>query len=49
MGGCWADVDGGQGFVDDASFLSGSAGIGLALLTAVTHTDPAWDRLLLLS
>lgn len=45
----WADVDGGQGFVDDASFLSGSAGIGLALLAAVTDTDPAWDRLLLLS
>lgn len=45
----WAEVDGGQGFVDDASFLGGSAGIGLALLAAVTDTDPAWDRLLLLS
>lgn len=45
----WADVNGGQGFVDDASFLSGSAGIGLALLGAITDTDPAWDRLLLLS
>ena len=45
----WTEVDGGQGFVDDASFLSGSAGIGLALLGAITDTDPAWDRLLLLS
>lgn len=45
----WAEVDGGQGFVDDASFLGGSAGIGLALLAAITDTDPAWDRLLLLS
>ena len=45
----WADVNGGQGFVDDASFLSGSAGIGLALLGAITDDDPAWDRLLLLS
>ena len=45
----WADVDGGQGWVDDASFLGGSAGIGLALLAAITDTDPAWDRLLLLS
>lgn len=45
----WADVNGGQGWVDDASFLGGSAGIGLALLAAVTDTDPAWDRLLLLS
>ena len=45
----WAEVDGKQGFVDDASFLGGSAGIGLALLAAITDTDPAWDRLLLLS
>ena len=45
----WAEVDGEQGFVDDASFLGGSAGIGLALLAAITDTDPAWDRLLLLS
>ena len=45
----WAEVDGKQGFVDDGSFLGGSAGIGLALLAALTDTDPAWDRLLLLS
>ena len=45
----WAEVNGGQGWVDDASFLGGSTGIGLALLAAITDTDPAWDRLLLLS
>ena len=45
----WSDVDGRQGWVDDASFLSGSAGVGLALLTAVTTVEPKWDRLLLLS
>jgi lantibiotic biosynthesis protein len=30
-------------------FLTGSAGITLALLAATTHADPAWDRALLLS
>ena len=45
----WGDVDGRQEWVDDASFLSGSAGVGLALLAAVTTVEPRWDRLLLLS
>lgn len=46
----WGDLgENQQGWVDDASFLSGSAGVALALLSAVTDTDPEWDRLLLLS
>lgn len=45
----WADVNGAQDWVDDASFLGGSAGVALALLAGITDTDPAWDRLLLLS
>lgn len=32
---------------DDPGFLTGSAGIGLALLAAVSDVEPAWDRLLL--
>jgi hypothetical protein len=30
-------------------FLTGSAGIGLTLLAAITPVEPEWDRLLLLS
>ena len=46
----WGDVGGNkQGWVDDASFLTGSAGVGLTLLAAVTDIEPKWDRLLLLS
>lgn len=46
----WGDVgDDRQGWVDDATFLTGSAGIGLALLAATTDIEPNWDRLLLLS
>jgi len=33
----------------DPGFLTGSAGIGLALLAAATPVEPAWDRLLLAS
>ena len=32
-----------------AGFLSGSAGVGLALLAATSSIEPAWDRLLLAS
>jgi lantibiotic biosynthesis protein len=32
----------------DPGFLTGAAGIGLALLAAATPVEPAWDRLLLL-
>ncbi|HEX6863606.1 MAG TPA: lanthionine synthetase C family protein [Thermoanaerobaculia bacterium] len=34
---------------DDPSLLTGAAGVGLALLAAVTPLEPAWDRFLLLS
>jgi lantibiotic modifying enzyme len=37
------------GFGDDPGFLTGAAGIGLALLAALTPVEPEWDRLLLLS
>ncbi len=33
----------------EPGFLSGSAGIALALLAAVSEVDPAWDRVLLAS
>ena len=46
----WGDVGQNRpGWVDDGSFLSGSAGVGLALLAATTDIEPQWDRLLLLS
>lgn len=32
--------------LDNASFLVGSAGVGLALLAATGTTEPSWDRLL---
>jgi hypothetical protein len=34
---------------NDPGFLEGSAGIGLALLAAISPVEPAWDRVLLLS
>lgn len=34
---------------DDPGFLTGSAGIGLALLAALSPIEPEWDRVLLLS
>lgn len=46
----WGEVgENRQGWLDDASFLTGSGGVGLALLSAVTDIEPKWDRLLLLS
>jgi lantibiotic modifying enzyme len=42
-------VDGGIGWLADPAFLGGAAGIGLALLAAVSPIEPAWDRLLLFS
>ncbi|HYN23039.1 MAG TPA: lanthionine synthetase C family protein [Thermoanaerobaculia bacterium] len=33
----------------EPGFLTGVAGIGLALLAAVTNIEPAWDRVMLLS
>ncbi|HEY0994083.1 MAG TPA: hypothetical protein VGD80_43805, partial [Kofleriaceae bacterium] len=34
---------------DEPGFLWGAAGIGLALLAAISDIEPSWDRLLLLS
>jgi hypothetical protein len=34
-------------WTDDPGFLNGAAGIGLALLAAISSVEPAWDRLLL--
>lgn len=34
---------------DQVGILEGAAGIALALLAAVTHVEPAWDRMLLVS
>ena len=46
----WGDIgEQRQGWVSDNSLLSGSAGVALVLLCAVTETAPRWDRLLLLS
>lgn len=39
--------DGELGWEADPGFLTGVAGIGLALLAAVTSVEPQWDRLLL--
>ncbi|HEV7508964.1 MAG TPA: lanthionine synthetase C family protein [Thermoanaerobaculia bacterium] len=40
--------DGQQGWTDDPGFLTGAAGIGLALLAAISPVEPEWDRLMLL-
>ena len=37
------------GWAVDPGFLTGAAGIGLALLAAVTPVEPEWDRLLLVA
>lgn len=36
-------------FVDDPGFLTGAAGVALALLAAATPVEPQWDRALLLA
>jgi hypothetical protein len=43
------DAASGGVWVDDPGLLSGSVGVGLALLAAVTPIEPEWDRVLLLS
>jgi class I lanthipeptide synthase len=40
-------ADGSSGWIDAPGFLLGAAGIGLALLAAVSDQEPLWDRLLL--
>jgi lantibiotic modifying enzyme len=44
-----ADISGVSDWRDDPGFLEGAAGVGLALLAAVSPVDPAWDRLLLVN
>jgi len=36
-------------WVADAGFLTGAAGVGLALLAAASDVEPEWDRVMLLS
>lgn len=38
-----------MGWIDDAGFLIGSAGMALILLAATSGVEPAWDRVLLIS
>ena len=39
----------GEGWRAVTGFLTGAAGVGLALLAAVSEVEPAWDRVMLLS
>ena len=53
-GGCWSwqkehDTWGDAVRRPEPAFLLGAAGVGLALLAAVSDVEPAWDRLLLAS
>jgi lantibiotic modifying enzyme len=41
--------EGEAGWRSDGGFLEGAAGIGLALLGAISDVEPAWDRVLLIS
>ena len=43
------DRAGNGGWVAEPGFLTGAAGVGLALLAAATPLEPRWDRLLLAS
>ncbi|MEZ6051989.1 MAG: lanthionine synthetase C family protein [Planctomycetaceae bacterium] len=43
----WKTTPEGLGWVDEPGFLEGAAGIGLALLSAVSDQPPRWDRPLL--
>ncbi len=45
----WADTAAGGTWCAEGGFLTGAAGVGLALLGAVSPVDPAWDRVLALS
>jgi len=46
----WVDTAPQQGiWKGEAGFLSGVAGVGLALLAAVTEFEPVWDRVLLVA
>lgn len=44
-----SDEHGQMGWQEDPGFLTGAAGLGLALLAATTPIEPAWDRVLLVA
>ncbi|MGW0905744.1 lanthionine synthetase C family protein [Streptomyces sp. NPDC002853] len=46
---CFRDEEQPGVFVDDPGFLTGAAGVALALLAAATPVAPTWDRALLMS
>jgi hypothetical protein len=43
------NASGAEAWVESAGFLMGAAGVGLALLAAVSSVEPTWDRLMLVS
>lgn len=43
------DRAGQEAWLTEPGLLTGAAGVGLALLSAATHVEPRWDRLLLCS
>lgn len=43
-----SDAAGQMSYLEDPGFLTGAAGIGLALLAAISPVEPEWDRVLLL-
>jgi lantibiotic modifying enzyme len=43
------EPDGSERWMETPGLLTGSAGIGLALLAAISPQEPSWDRMLLLS
>jgi hypothetical protein len=45
----WPGLGAESGWEAEPGFLTGAAGIGLALLAAVTPVEPQWDRLLLVA
>jgi lantibiotic modifying enzyme len=45
----FSDAPGGGAWRGEIGFLVGIAGVGLALLAAMTEVEPAWDRVMLVS
>ena len=48
-GGAEAGASGPSRWSNETGFLTGTAGIGLALLAAISPVEPEWDRVMLLS
>ena len=49
FGGAEAGASGPSRWSEETGFLTGAAGVGLALLAALTPVEPEWDRVMLLS